>query len=133
METNKLKNSICLITGGAGFIGSAMCKRLLELNAKVVCFDNLSTGILENIKDLKVIFIKGDVNNYKKIEKVFKKYKIDYVLHYAAMVGVKRTLENPEDWIKKANLQAGSFSTVKDDKPIIKNKEEILKGFKPIW
>jgi UDP-glucose 4-epimerase len=101
---NKLKNSLCLIAGGAGFIGSSMCKRLLKLNVKVICFDNLSTGTLDNLKsvqkDKDFLFIRGDVNNIKNLEQVFKEYDIDYVFHYAAMVGVERTLENPLEVLK---------------------------------
>jgi len=52
---------------------------------------------------------------------------------YLVIVHDKNSTGYSEDWIKKANLQAGSFSTVKDDRPIIKNKEEILKGFKSLW
>ena len=96
---NKLNNKTVLVTGGAGFIGSNMCQGLLELGAKVVCFDNLSTGKLSNIQEFKqnkkFKFIKGDTNNLKDIKRVFDNYRIDYVFHYAAMVGVDRTLANP--------------------------------------
>ena len=88
-----------LVTGGAGFIGSHLCERLIKSGNNVVCFDNLSSGVLKNISSLKAgpnfVFIKGDANNIKEIEPVFKKYKFDGVFHYAATVGVKRTLENP--------------------------------------
>lgn len=94
-----LKNKIILVTGGAGFIGSHLAERLLDLGAKVLVVDNFSTGREENLKDvlsnrnLKVI--KGDVNNFGNFKKVFEKYKIDYVFHYAAVVGVKRLEEEP--------------------------------------
>ena len=42
-----------IITGGAGFIGSHLCDRLLEEGFKVICFDNLITGSLENIEHIK--------------------------------------------------------------------------------
>jgi UDP-glucose 4-epimerase len=88
-----------LITGGAGFIGSHLCKKLIKLGYKVICFDNLSTGSLDNISELQknsnFIFVKGDANKLEDIEPVFEKNKIDGVFHYAALVGVKRTLENP--------------------------------------
>lgn len=87
-----------LITGGAGFIGSALTERLLKDNENyVVVVDNLSTG---NIKKLPKFnnngkFIKLDVNDRKSLADVMISYKFDYVFHYAAVVGVKNTLENP--------------------------------------
>lgn len=92
-----------LVTGGAGFIGSNLTKALLEKGYTVVCFDNLSTGRKENIEEFQkkenkyhknYFFEKGDVNT-KDIEHVFERYKFDYVFHHAAVVGVKRTEENP--------------------------------------
>lgn len=95
----ELKNSTFLITGGSGFVGSSMCRKLINLGSFVICFDNLSTGSLKNIEDLKenknFEFIKGDVNKLWEINQVFEKFKIDYVFHYAAVVGVERTLAEP--------------------------------------
>jgi UDP-glucose 4-epimerase len=97
--SKKLKNAIVLVDGGAGFIGSSMCRKLISLGSFVICFDNLSTGSFKNIEDLKenknFVFIKGDVNKLFEINQVFEKFKIDYVFHYAAIVGVKRTLAEP--------------------------------------
>lgn len=86
-----------LVTGGAGFIGSHLCEFLVNRGDSVVCFDNLSTGRLENIAHIKdkVTFVKGDANNFSDLEEVFKNNKFDGVFHYAAVVGVKRTMENP--------------------------------------
>jgi len=93
------KSKIYLVTGGAGFIGSHLCEALLGKGNKVICFDNLSTGKTENISGIKnnanFIFIKGDANKIKDIEPVFKENNIEGVFHYAAVVGVKRTMENP--------------------------------------
>ena len=86
-----------LITGGAGNVGSALAKKLAEdKNNTIVIIDNLSTGRKEKIpqKD-NVIFIKADVNNYQDILPVFGRHDFKYVFHYAALVGVKRTLEHP--------------------------------------
>jgi len=95
----KLKNKTVLVTGGAGFIGSHMCTSLIKLGARVICFDNLFTGKKENVvhltKEKKFIFIKGDSNDARDLDKVFKKYKIDYIFHYAAVLGVQRVLEDP--------------------------------------
>lgn len=86
-----------LITGGAGFIGSSLADALLEKrNYEIVIVDNLLTGKTQNLpKHPACRFIKCDVNNYNDIAPVFLAFRFDYVFHYAAVVGVKRTLENP--------------------------------------
>lgn len=86
-----------LITGGAGFVPSSLCDALLKrTDAEVVLVDNMLTGRKENIpSDPRVRFIKCDVNNYYDIAPVFLAFKFDYVFHYAAVVGVRRTLDNP--------------------------------------
>ena len=89
-----------LITGGAGFIGSSLAERLLNTTShQVVVVDNLLTGDtrrLDNIKSDSLRFIKADCNNFQDISSVMLAYKFDYVFHYAAVVGVQRTLENPK-------------------------------------
>lgn len=87
-----------LITGGAGFIGSSLADKLAENpNYQVVAVDNLVTGYRHFVpgKD-NCSFIKCDVNCYEDIAPVMTAFSFDYVFHYAALVGVKRTLENPE-------------------------------------
>jgi UDP-glucuronate decarboxylase len=88
-----------LVTGGAGFIGSCMVDKLIEdPDNFVVVTDNLSTG---NIKRLpgknngNWKFIKCNCNEYRDIAAVVTSYKFDYIFHYAAVVGVRRTLDNP--------------------------------------
>ncbi len=104
MSKNLIKNSKFLVTGGAGFLGSHMCDLLLRHGASVVCADNLSNGKLDNIKHLKnekgFKFYKRNVNKLSDVKDVFSKEKPDYVVHYAAMVGVKRTSENPLEVFK---------------------------------
>jgi UDP-glucose 4-epimerase len=86
-----------LITGGAGFISSSLADALLEkTGAEVVLVDNFLTGKKENIPEHpRCRFIGNDVNNYDDIARVFLAFPFDYVFHYAAVVGVKRTLDNP--------------------------------------
>lgn len=86
-----------LITGGAGNIGSAIASRLaIDPNNAIVIVDNLLTGSLSKvIKGINVKFIKANVNDYNDIAPVFGSYNFDFVFHYAAVVGVKRTLDNP--------------------------------------
>jgi UDP-glucuronate decarboxylase len=90
-------NTTILITGGAGNVGSAIAGRLAEdMKNFIVIVDNLSTGNLGKIpKRENIIFIKADTNNYNDIVPIFGRYNFDFVFHYAAVVGVKRTLENP--------------------------------------
>lgn len=85
-----------LITGGAGFIGSSLAEYLAVKDYKVVILDNLLTGNKDKVpKHPNVEFIEGDVNKMEDVCNVFFSHSFDYVFHYAAVVGVRRTLENP--------------------------------------
>jgi UDP-glucose 4-epimerase len=86
-----------LITGGAGFVGSSLADKLvLDPKYSVVVVDNLLTGDLTKVPaHTQCKFIKCDVNNYNDIAAIMTGFKFDYVFHYAAVVGVKRTIENP--------------------------------------
>ncbi len=98
-DFSQLQGTTVLITGGAGFVGSNMADRLLSLGARVVCLDNLSTGKKENIAEALLspsyTFVHGDANNKEDLLSLFENEKFDYVFHYAATVGVIRTVENP--------------------------------------
>lgn len=90
-------NSV-LITGVAGNIGSALALALLAHdNYAIVGVDNLSTGTLDKLPSHtnKFTFIKADVNDYREISSIFHANKFDFVFHFAAVVGVQRTLANP--------------------------------------
>lgn len=86
-----------LITGGAGFIPSSLADRLLENpENQVVLVDNLLTGLVENVPDHpNCTFIRADVNRYDDLAAVMLSRRFDWVFHYAAVVGVERTLEHP--------------------------------------
>ncbi|MFC3415212.1 NAD-dependent epimerase/dehydratase family protein [Algoriphagus hitonicola] len=88
---------VVLITGGAGNIGSSLADSLSkDENNFVVIVDNLSTGSIEKVpKRENVIFIKADANDFSDISVIFGRFQFDYVFHYAAVVGVQRTLDNP--------------------------------------
>lgn len=86
-----------LITGGAGFIGSSLSDYLLsKTDAQVVVVDNFLTGSQQNLPvSDRFRFIKGDANDFDEIASIFQTFGFDYVYHYAAVVGVKRTLDQP--------------------------------------
>jgi UDP-glucose 4-epimerase len=86
-----------LVTGGAGFVGSAMAERLARNpNHQITVVDNLVTGELEKVPDMpNMRFVKCDGNDYSEISAVFFAGRFHYVFHYAALVGVQRTLRNP--------------------------------------
>jgi UDP-glucose 4-epimerase len=88
-----------LVTGGAGFIPSALAERLAQNpDNYVIVVDNLQTGSAAKIPTSRfnnLKFIKCDVNEFRDISSVFYAYSFDYVFHYAATVGVQRTLDNP--------------------------------------
>jgi UDP-glucuronate decarboxylase len=86
-----------LITGGAGFIASSLAESLAQSSEhEITLFDNLLTGKAEFIPNSPFIhFIKCDVNKFDDISGVFFKGNFDFVFHYAAMVGVARTINNP--------------------------------------
>ena len=87
-----------LVTGGAGNVGSALSKALVSSGKyQVLVADNLITGDVEKLPQIhpNFTFIKCDVNDYDEIAPIMLSNRFDYVFHYAALVGVKRTLENP--------------------------------------
>jgi UDP-glucose 4-epimerase len=95
-----------LITGGAGNIGSSLADRLSSNSENlVVVVDNLLSGSISKIplERQNVIFIKGDINEYNDISSIVLSYKFDYIFHYAAVVGVERTLRNPMLVLKDIN------------------------------
>ena len=93
-----------LITGGAGFIGSATAKKLIDRGDQVVIIDNFNDYYDPQLKEDRIkIFLKGykfklyrgDIRDVKFLEKVFKAEKIDKVIHLAAMAGVRYAILHP--------------------------------------
>lgn len=98
-----------LLTGGAGFIGSHVARRLLDLGHNVICVDNFDPyydpkikerNIQEFISNKKFVLYKEDICDFTIMEKIFRKERPDKVLHLAAKVGVRASIENPGAYIK---------------------------------
>jgi len=96
-----------LITGGAGFIGSHLAKKLMNRGDEVIIIDNFNDyydpklkkdRIKKFLKDYKFTLHRGDIRNYKLLEKIFKKEKLDKIVHLAALAGVRNSLLNPLDY-----------------------------------
>ena len=98
-----------LVTGGAGFLGSHLCDRLLSEDMEVICIDNLLTGNLENIAHLsgnpKFKFIDHNVTNFINI-----KEELDFVLHLASPASPKDYLNYPIQTLKVGSL--GTLNTL---------------------
>lgn len=97
-----------LVTGGAGFIGFHLSKRLLELNYEVIAIDNLNDYYDVNLKKerLKILkeyknfsFIKMDISNKDEIMKLFQEYNFDVVINLAAQAGVRYSIDHPDAYI----------------------------------
>lgn len=84
-----------LVTGGAGFIGSSLARRLVSMGHAVRVVDNLSTGFKSNLEEIagRVEFVEGDVAEFAVCQSAVK--GIDYVLHEAAIPSVQRSVDNP--------------------------------------
>ena len=90
-----------LITGGAGYIATHTLIELKKANFDFVVYDNLSNSSKEALKRVKKItgakikFVKGDIRDKKALRKVFKKYEIDSVIHFAGLKAVAESVAKP--------------------------------------
>jgi UDP-glucuronate 4-epimerase len=98
--------STILVTGGAGFIGSHLCERLLSDGSKVICLDNFDSFYDPNIKIKNVermtkkfpdLFelVTGDIRNPEHLKGIFQKTKVDFAVHLAARAGVRPSIADP--------------------------------------
>jgi len=96
-QFSKLSSKKILVTGGAGFIGSNLCEKLIELDASVVCLDNFATGKRENLSAIiehpNFTLIEGDIRNLETCHKAAQ--GVDYIFHEAALGSVPRSLNDP--------------------------------------
>src|SRR6266545_1025516 len=96
--------STCVVTGGAGFLGSHLCDHLLEQGHRVICVDNLETSSLENLEHIRddgFDFLNHDVTEAIEVEG-----PVDFVYHLAA-------LASPIDYLRQPlhSLKVGSYGT----------------------
>lgn len=100
---NLQRQQVSVVTGGAGFLGSHLCDRLLAENHRVICLDNLVTGNLANIDHLAghehFRFIKHDVTEF-----IFLPDEVDYIFHFASPASPIDYLELPIQTLKVGAL-----------------------------
>lgn len=93
-----------LVTGGAGFIGSHVCERLVFLGKNVICFDDLNKYNTASVKERNITglknnprftFVRADITHADSLAKIFTAHRIDAVIHLAARAGVRPSLDDP--------------------------------------
>jgi nucleoside-diphosphate-sugar epimerase len=115
----KWHNKEVLVTGGAGFIGSALTKRLVEIGANVTVFDNFDSGSTENLKDIKVKIVKGDIRDCAEIDHAMKGK--DLVYHLAAKPFIPDCYINPRE-----SYETNTSGTLNVALSSIKHKVDLL-------
>jgi|TARA_Y100000310_G_scaffold79654_1_gene76292 UDP-glucuronate 4-epimerase len=109
-----------LVTGGAGFIGSHVCERLISSNEKVICLDNFNDfynpqvkedNIKDIIKNPNFKLYRASITDFDKVKDIFNKNKIDKIIHLAARAGVRPSFEDP--WIYQETNIKGTLNILK--------------------
>ncbi len=118
MQKSDLNGKTILVTGGAGFIGSNLIKRLFKETKKttIVNIDNMNSYYDVSLKEyrlqmlegrskmedveVKYKFVKGDIADKALIDRLFAQYKFDIVVNLAAQAGVRYSIENPDAYIQ---------------------------------
>lgn len=140
-----------LVTGGAGFIGSNICEKLLSMGCFVRCLDNLSTGKMSNIEPFmnngNFEFVRGDIRSLDDCESAAR--GMDYVLHQAAWGSVPKSVEQPVEYNEnnvsgtlnmmeaarhagvKTFVYASSAAVYGDDSLSVKREESIGRQLSP--
>jgi dTDP-glucose 4,6-dehydratase len=107
-----IKNKRFLFTGGAGFIGSTLAKRLIKEN-EIIIYDNFARDSLKykKIKSKNLHLIKGDILDFEKLKSAIDDYKPQIVVHLAAIAGVDTVIINP---VKTMEINIiGTFNLLK--------------------
>lgn len=97
-----------LVTGGAGFIGSHLCERMLDTGYQVICLDNFNDFYSPKIKEENIAkalhhpnftLVRGDILDNTQLNEIFLKHKIRKIVHLAAMAGVRPSLLSPAQYV----------------------------------
>jgi len=102
-----------LLTGGAGYIGTHIADEFIRAGKSVVIYDSLYQGLESRIVYLRakhgveIPFVKADIRDYNEIENVIRTYKIDGIVHTAALKAVGESMEKPDEYFQ-VNLDATS-------------------------
>lgn len=130
------KDSLFLVTGGAGFIGSNLCEAILNKGYRVRCLDNLSTGNPKHVEmflnNPNYEFIEGDIRDYETCKTACE--SVDFVLHQAAWGSVPRSIEMPvlyEDINIKGTLNMLEASKERDVKKFVYASSSSVYGDEP--
>lgn len=101
-----------LVVGGAGFIGSNLCVRLIDQGHEVVCADNFSRGNVNNLQSInendRFTVVRTDAYDLADIERVFRTYGPEYVFHLAANSDIQASASNPE--VEYRNTYSTTFN-----------------------
>lgn len=129
-----------LVTGGAGFIGANFVKYLLEKydDIRVVVLDSLTYAgnlgtLKEDLKDSRLVFVKGDIRDREVVTSIFERYPIGYLVNFAAESHVDRSIENPQVFLETNILGTQNlldvakkyWSTGRDDKGYPTYREDV--------
>ncbi|TSC75458.1 MAG: nucleoside-diphosphate-sugar epimerase [Parcubacteria group bacterium Gr01-1014_30] len=102
------KKNVILVTGGAGFIGSHLCERLLQEGYFVICLDNFNTFYDPRLKEDNIggikshsqfVLVRGDILDARTLESIFANHKIDEIVHLAALPGVRTSFSGSGSYI----------------------------------
>ena len=136
-----ISNKTILVTGAAGFIGSFLCKRLLETvsDSKIIGLDSITDYYDVSLKEERLSmlskssastatgssfeFIKGDISDKETVDSVFEKYKPSIVVNLAAQAGVRYSITNPDSYIKSNmigfyNILEACRATMESENPV---------------
>lgn len=107
--------SLCLVTGGAGFIGRWVVAELLAAGHQVLVLDDLSNGRTENVRDFEgqpgwLGLRKGDLKDRRLLAELFAQYTFDFVYHLGASIHVQKSIDDPEPTFR--NDAEGTFSVL---------------------
>src|SRR5690554_675092 len=107
-KLDDLKKKVILVTGGAGFIGSHLCRALLNRDAKVINLDNFSNNYPPVFKKRNIAGLlshpafhlyNGDIRDYRLLEMIHKRHPITEIIHLAALAGVRKSISDPLEYV----------------------------------